>query len=281
MDTQRGIRPLFRRGISLEIKLFIALLVALILLTCDARFPNTVEPVRKLVSVVIYPFQRIVLIPRDTFRCINNWFNAANMIRRENELLQKQYIEMAQITTRLSQLTAENYQLRKLLGITDTIKESSIVVEILYESNNSFNQHLIFNKGSKVGVSPGMSVISEGGVVGQIIRVTPVTAEAALVSDHNVSVPVQITRNGLRLITFGLGMPGLLEVRYLTDNFDIKIDDLLVTSGIGGIFPVGLPVAKVIKVEKDHISGYSRAIAESVAHPEYYRHFIVLKIEIN
>ncbi|AGF47214.1 rod shape-determining protein MreC [Candidatus Kinetoplastibacterium desouzaii TCC079E] len=272
--------PLFRQGITLEIKLFILVMASFVLLILDTNFHSKMEPIRRTILVSIYPFQRIVLIPRDLVGHFKEWFNTANMIRMENEELQRRRIELSQVTAQVLQLTAENHQLRGLLGITGNIKQSSIVVEVLYETNNVFNQHLVFNKGSKEGILPGMPVISEGGVVGQIIRVTPFTSEAALVSDCNILIPVQITRNGLRLITFGRGISGFLEVRYLYDDFDIKKDDILVTSGIGGVFPAGLPVAQVISVEKDYSSGYSQAIAKSVSHPECYRHFIVLKVEV-
>src|SRR3546814_2269839 len=115
---------------------------------------------------------------------------------------------------------------------------------------------------------------------GQIGRVTPRAAEAALVTDERVSVPVQVLRNGLRLIAFGSNAPGRIEVRYLAANADIKEGDTIVTSGVGGLFPAGLPVAKVLTVERDTASGFARAICEPLAHPERYRHFLVLQVDV-
>lgn len=126
-----------------------------------------------------------------------------------------------------------------------------------------------------------MPVIDEGGVVGQIVRVTPMTAEAALVTDERVSIPVQVLRNGLRLIAFGANIPGVIEVRYLAANADIKVGDTIVTSGVGGLFPAGLPVAKVASVERDTASGFARALGEPLAHPERYRHFLVLQVDVD
>jgi len=126
-----------------------------------------------------------------------------------------------------------------------------------------------------------MPVIDEGGVVGQIVRVTPMTSEAALVTDERVSIPVQILRNGLRLIAFGANTPGQMEVRYLAANADIKPGDTIVTSGVGGLFPAGLPVARVESVERDTASGFARAICEPLAHPERYRHFLVLQVDVD
>jgi rod shape-determining protein MreC len=231
--------------------------------------------------VVLYPFQRVVLLPRDLVQQVNEWFNAANLVRSENEALQRQRIELAQVATHAAQLAAENSQLRRLLNVTDTLSQQAVVVEVLYEPPSAFNQRLVFNKGSKQGLAPGMPVIDEGGVVGQIVRVTPMTAEAALVTDEQVSIPVQILRNGLRLIAFGGNAPGKMEVRYLAANADIKEGDTIVTSGVGGLFPSGLPVAKVQSVERDTSSGFARAVCEPLAHPERYRHFLVLQVDVS
>lgn len=221
------------------------------------------------------------MAPRDLVQQVDEWINAASLIRSENEALQRQRIELAQVATHAAQLAAENAQLRRLLGVTDTVAQSAVVVEVLYEPPNAFHQRLVFNKGAKSGLAPGMPVIDEGGVVGQIVRVTPMTAEAALVTDERVSIPVQVLRNGLRLIAFGANTPGVIEVRYLAANADIKVGDTIVTSGVGGLFPAGLPVAKVASVERDTASGFARALGEPLAHPERYRHFLVLQVDVD
>jgi rod shape-determining protein MreC len=126
-----------------------------------------------------------------------------------------------------------------------------------------------------------MPVIDEGGIVGQIVRVTPFTSEAALLTDHKVSIPVQVLRNGLRLIAFGGNVSGKVEVRYLTANVDLLPGDTLVTSGIGGLFPAGLSVAMVDHVERDAASGFAVAVATPLSHPERHRHFLVLRVDVS
>ncbi|MFY3010390.1 rod shape-determining protein MreC [Achromobacter xylosoxidans] len=277
---RQGTPPLFRRGPPAEVRLVILVVLALALIIMDSQW-RMLEPARRAMSVALYPFQRAVMAPRDLVQQVNEWVNAANLIRSENEALQRQRIELAQVAaTHAAQLAAENAQLRRLLGVTDTVAQSAVVVEVLYEPTNAFNQRLVFNKGSKAGLAPGMPVIDEGGVVGQIVRVTPMTAEAALVTDEQVSIPVQLLRNGLRLIAFGGNSPGKMEVRYLAANADIKEGDTIVTSGVGGLFPAGLPVAKVTSVERDTASGFARAVCEPLAHPERYRHFLVLQVDV-
>jgi rod shape-determining protein MreC len=254
--------------------------LAFSLFIVDARW-RVLEPVRHVISLALYPFQRVVMAPRDLVQQINKWVNAANMVRSENEALQRQRIELAQVVTHAAQLTAENAQLRRLLGITDTgVHPLAVVVEVFYEPPNTFSQRLVFNKGSNSGLVPGMPVIDEGGVVGQIVRVTPMTAEAALVTDERVAIPVEVLRNGLRIIAFGSNRPHKMEVRYLAVNADIKEGDTIVTSGVGGIFPPGLPVGKVVSVERDTASGFARAVCEPLAHPERYRHFLVLQVDV-
>ena len=162
-------------------------------------------------------WRRAMLIDR-----VNNWSDAAALARTEKEALQRQRIELAQISTHAAQLSAENEQLRRLLNVADTVSLASVAVEVLYEPPNAFAHHLVFNKGTSSGIRPGMPVIDEGGIVGQVVRVTPFTSEAALLTDDKVSIPVQVLRNGLRLIAFGGNVSGKVEVRYLTASSDIR-----------------------------------------------------------
>ncbi|MGE4123745.1 MAG: rod shape-determining protein MreC [Pusillimonas sp.] len=266
---------LFKRGPAPEVRLLVIVIISLVLLVVDSRWP-VFDPARRVVSLLIYPFQRIAMAPRDLADVVDNWFNAASQARTEKEALQRQRIELAQLASHMAQLTTENQQLRRLLSVTELGEQKSIAVEVLYEPATAFSRHLIFNKGSSSGIKPGMPVIDEGGVVGQVIRVTPLTSEAALLIDSKVSVPVQVVRNGLRLIAFGGNPDGKVEVRYLPVNADVQIGDDLVTSGIGGLFPAGLAVGRVDEVLRDTVSGFAMALVRPSSHPERYRHFLVL-----
>ncbi|MBC2770105.1 rod shape-determining protein MreC [Pusillimonas minor] len=269
---------LFKRGPTPEFRLLVVVLLSLVLLFVDARW-SVLDPFRRVVSVAIYPFQRVAMAPRDVIELVDNWMNAATLARTEKEALQRQRIELAQLASHSAQLATENQQLRRLLSVTELGQQRSIAVEVLYEPANAFNHHLIFNKGSTSGIAPGMPVIDEGGVVGQVIRVTPFTSEAALLTDDKVSVPVQVVRNGLRLIAFGGNPEGKVEVRYLMANADIQPGDTLVTSGIGGLFPAGLAVGRIDEVKHDTVSGFAVALVTPSSHPERYRHFLVLSTE--
>ncbi|MGD9665437.1 MAG: rod shape-determining protein MreC [Novosphingobium sp.] len=272
-----GTIRLFKRGPTAEFKLFALVFLALALLVVDTRW-QVLEPARQAVSVVIYPCQRLMFAPRDAIARLSDWADDADRARSEREALQRQRIELAQLSTHAAQLAAENEQLRRLLDVAEVVTQPSVAVQVLYEPANAFSSHLIFNKGSSSGIQPGMPVIDDGGVVGQIVRVTPFTSEAALLTDDRVSIPVQVLRNGLRLIAFGGNASGKVEVRYLTADVDLVAGDTLITSGIGGLFPAGLSVAVVEHVERDATSGFARAVAQPLSHPERHRHFLVLRV---
>src|SRR5690606_21543977 len=275
---ESGTIRLFKRGPTAEFRLFVFVLLSLTFLIVDSRF-QALDPARQAVSVVLYPFQRLMLAPRDAVEHINNWTDAAALARTEKEALQRERFGMAQISTHDAQLAAENDRLRRLLDVGEAVTQRSVAVEVMYEPPNAFSHHLVFNKGSSSGIQPGMPVIDEGGVVGQIVRVTPVTAEAALLTDDKVAIPVQVLRNGLRLIAFGGNVSGKVEVRFLTANVDLAPGDILITSGIGGMFPAGLSVAEVDEVERDDSSGFALAVATPLSHPERHRHFLVLQVD--
>ena len=275
-----GKLTLFKTGPSVEVRLVLLVVVCLALVVVDAHWA-VMAPARRAVSVAIYPFERVVLAPRDALEYFDSWSHAATLARDEQDALRRQRIEMAQLSTHAAQLAAENEQLRRLLNVSEKISQKSVAVEVFYVPPNAFSHRLIFNKGSRAGIEPGMPVIDEGGVVGQIIRVTPYTSEAALLIDDQVSIPVQVLRNGLRLIAFGSDEIGKLEVRYLSGNVDIKAGDTLVPSGIGGLFPAGLPVGRIEKVDHDPGTGFGMAIAEPLSHPERYRHFLVLRVDVS
>src|SRR5690606_256187 len=183
---ETGTIRLFKRGPTAELRLFVLTLLAVALLVVDARWA-VLDPARQAMSVALYPFQRLMLAPRDAVEHFNDWEDAASLARSEKEALQRQRIELAQISTHAAPLATENEPLRRLLRVADEVTQPSVAVEVLYEPPNAFSHHLIFNKGSSSGIKPGMPLIDEGGIVGQIVRVTPFPSEAALLTDDKVS----------------------------------------------------------------------------------------------
>lgn len=271
---------LFRRRVPAEVKLVLLVVLSVVLLVMDAH-SRYMEPLRQGLSVVLYPFQRVIMMPRDAVVLVQDYSNAATLLKEESEALQRQRIELAQVIANAAQLATENAQLRRLLGVVEGKPTyPTVVVQVLYEPATPFRRRLVFNKGAKDGIQPGMPVIDEGGLVGQVIRVTPFTAEAAMLTDEQLAVPVQVLRNGLRLIAFGAPAQGKVEVRYFSSDADIRQGDVLVTSGVGGAFPSGISVGTVESVDRDSSSGFAKAVAQPTSHPERYRHFLILKVPV-
>lgn len=266
----------FKQGPDVWVRLVFFTFLSIVLLVVDARW-QTLDVVRQAVALAVYPFQRAVLLPGDLAREAGVFFESKSDFQREAEELARQRIEMAQVTTRASQLAEENAQLRRMLGASARVQVPSVLVEVLYEVRDAFSRRLIVDKGARHGLAAGMPLIDDGGVVGQVVRVSQLTAEVALLTDRDQMVPVQVLRNGMRSVAFGDEVPGLLGLRYMASDVDVQVGDALVTSGLDGVYPAGLPVATVDTVERDSSSGFARIMARPVARLDRYRHFLVLQ----
>ncbi len=266
----------FKQGPDVWVRLVFFSLLSIALLIVDARF-QTLDVVRQAVAVALYPFQRVVLLPGSLWSETTVFFESKTEFQREADDLARQRIEMSQVTTRATQLAEENAQLRRMLGASARVRVPSVLVEVLYEVRDAFSRRLIVDKGANHGLAAGMPLIDDGGVVGQVVRVSPLTSEVALLTDRDQMVPVQVLRNGVRSVAFGDEAPGRLGLRFMASDIDVQVGDDLVTSGLDGIYPAGLPVAKVDTVERDGSSGFARILAKPVARLDRHRHFLVLQ----
>lgn len=273
---REGAPSLFKQGPPPWARLLVFALLSVTLMVVDARW-RVLDTGRQYLAVAVYPFQYVMRMPRDALRQVTGWMDTADRIRLEAEALRRQRIELAQLATNSAQLAEENSQLRRLLGASERSNDPAVLVELLYESREPFNQRLIIDRGQQAGLLAGMPLIDENGVVGQIVRSHAYSAEVALLTDRAIAIPVQNLRTGLRAIAFAGTVPGKLELRYLQADVDLEPDDVLVTSGLGGWFPAGLPVARVEQVTPDPTSGYARVICQPTAGLDRYRHFLVLR----
>lgn len=271
---------LFKQGQAAEVKLFFLGLLCIVLMVVDSQW-GLLSPARRIISTALYPFQQAALWPRNWVNQVYDWSNAVELSKQQLIETERQKIELAQISVHAAQMASENSQLRRLLGIKNSVPINSVAVEILYTAANPLHHTLVLTKGSNDGIKPGMPLIGEGGVVGQIQRVTSQTSEVALITDERISIPALVLRNGLRVIVFGSGVNERVEVRYLSTGADIKVGDNLVTSGVGGVYPAGLAIGKVLEIENNSNQGFVRAFVEPAAHPERFLHFLVLLLEPN
>ena len=202
-------------------------------------------------------------------------------MKRENEALRAKQLQAASELLTLDALRAENAQIRRLVDARERLPRKTTFAEILYSGRDPFSRKVVIDKGSQHGIQAGQAVVDEVGVVGQVTRVHPLLAEVTLLTDKEQAIPVQVVRNGLRAVAYGGGDGGMLELRFMAANADIQNGDVLVTSGIDGTYPAGLPVAKVARVERDAAYAFAKISCVPAAGTEQHRQVLVLAHEAN
>jgi rod shape-determining protein MreC len=236
-------------------------IVCVALMMLDRREQHLVR-VRQTLSVVVYPVRVLVDLPFSTWSSLRDTFAARDALIAENQQLRRARLETEFRLQRLEALEMENARLRRLLESTERVAERSLVAEILSVDLDPYRQRFDLNRGLVDGVYVGQALIDAQGVVGQVVRVGPLTSEAVLITDADHAVPVSLNRNGVRTIAVGTGDSGRLRLPYLTNNADVEIGDLLISSGLGGVFPAGYPVGRVIAVERRPDQAFADVIAE-------------------
>lgn len=264
----------FRHGPSLLVRLVFFVMLAVALMAVDTRF-QYFAGVRQVLSMVIYPLQKLANVPASLYEELSA-FSASQDLAEENAQLKQQHLVDRGQLMRLRALEAENVQLRKLLAAARRVENKALMAEILHIPRDPFNRKVMLGKGSQDGVLPGQVVVDDLGVVGQITRDYLWASEATLITDKDHSVPVQVVRSGLRSIISGTGRDGVLELRYVAANTDIQEGDVLVTSGIDGVYPTGLPVAVVSKIERNPGSIFTRATCTPLAGVNRNRQLLIL-----
>ena len=270
--------PFFSRGPAPLVRLGFFVSLAVLLMVLDARF-RYADSIRAPFALLAYPLQRIALAPGDLLGAAGDFFTTQAALKQENEKLKARDLAAANDLLTLEGLRAENAQLRRLLEARERVPRRSTLAEILYQGRDPFSRKVIIDKGSQQGIAPGQAVIDDVGVVGQVTRAHPLLAEVTLVTDKEQRTPVEVVRNGLRAVIYGGGDKGTLDLSYSSANTDVQVDDLLVTSGLDGTYPPGLPVARVTKVERDAASSTAKITCIPAAGPEQNRQVLVLAQE--
>ncbi|MBX9902469.1 MAG: rod shape-determining protein MreC [Burkholderiaceae bacterium] len=271
--------PLFKQGASARAKVVFFSVLAIFLLVVDARMKSLVL-VRQALGTVLYPVQMLAVVPRDAALSVSNYFASTVKLEKENAALKRQQIQSADVLQQATQITAENAHLRKLLDAREHVATKSVLSEIIYDARDPFTRKVIVDKGLKHGVALSQPVIDDQGVVGQVTRVFPLTAEVTLLTDKNQAIPVQVVRNGLRSVVYGRGQSSFLDMR-ITTNADVKAGDVLVTSGIDGVYPAGLQVAKVTQVENKASTTFENVLCTPLAGIDHNKQLLILLVETN
>ena len=273
-----GPPPLFNQGVSARARLAFFSFLAIALIIIDSRV-RMLESVRVGVGVVLYPVQRALLVPSQVADTVADYFTSVTSLTRENEQLKRKQFETSQSLQQARELAVENERLRKLFGARERLGNAAVLADVLYESRDRFARKLVINVGINDGVRAGSPVIDDGGVVGQITRAFNETSEVTLLTDKDQSIPVQILRNGLRGVAFGGAEPGTLDLRFMAANADVVNGDVATTSGIDGVYPSGLMVATVGRVERAAKDQFARIVMSPVAGVESNKHLLVLLVE--
>jgi len=270
--------PFFKRGPAPLVRLFFFASLSLALLVLDARF-RYAEGLRGVLALAAYPLQRAATAPVDFLRTVGDYFSTQAQLFEDNAALRAKNLALAQAAQRYETAEAESAQLRRLIGAAEKLEVKSTPAEILYAGRDPYSHKIFINLGERQGVKPGSPVADEAGVVGQVTRVHPLVSEVTLITDQDHVVPVQVVRNGLRAIAFGGGPSGMLELRFTAGNAEIQNGDRLVTSGIDGIYPAGLPVATVVRIERDAEHSFALVICRPAAGVDRGRFVLVLSDE--
>jgi rod shape-determining protein MreC len=266
--------PFFKRGPAPLARLFFFASLSIGLLVADLRF-HTLEWARSAAATALLPAQRIASMPVDALSNVGGYFTSMATLKKENADLRRDKLAQAGLLLRQQQLEQENLHLRALLDMRARQPAEGRLADIIYAARDSFSRRVIIDKGSQAGIENGQAVIDELGVLGQVTRTYPLTSEVTLLTDKDQAIPVQVQRNGLRAILAGAGA-GAMELRFLAPNADVHIGDVLVTSGLDGIYLPGLPVAKVTKTDRDNSFSFAQIACEPLAGVEHYGQVLVL-----
>lgn len=270
--------PFFKTGPTPLARLLIFSALSLVLLAADARFSYLPE-LRQVVAIIVYPLQRIAGAPAAILQRAGEFFVMQSALREENSRLRKQSLADAAEVQQIQSLQAENAHLRGLLGARERIGAQAISAEVLYAARDPFSRKIVLDRGSQHDVKSGQPVIDPVGVVGQVTRVYPWLSEATLITDKDHLVPVLNQRNGLRAVLAGTGHDGRLELRFVPLNADFRTGDRLVTSGIDGVYPPGLPVAKVSGIERNTTMLFARIDCKPLAGVNNYAQLLIVNAE--
>lgn len=267
--------PFFKHGPSPLARITFFGLLSLALLVADAHF-KYLDGIRRVVATGLYPLQVLATAPGTAYRAVTGYFSAQSRLLRENAELRRDQLAAAPELQRMALLETENAHLRGLLDARARHPGTAVMAELLYAGRDPFARKIIVDRGSRHGVRDGQAVIDTGGVVGQVTRVADLTSEVTLVTDKGHAVPVEVLRTGMRAVAFGTGSGRAMELRYIPVSADVQPGDELVTSGIDGIYPRGLSVAKVVAVERNPVLTFARISCQPSAGVDSHRQFLVL-----
>ncbi len=275
-SLDRSTPAFFRQGLSSTLKLILLGALSIGLMLADHRFQVS-QPVRSTLNMALMPLQWASLLPGRWVDAAGQYFQGLESAQDAQLKYQALTIAQAQKLQRVEQLEGENRQLRDMLNLQAQHPSDSRVCEILYGVQDPYSEKLVINKGSLAHIQPGSAVIDAQGVVGQVTRTYPMRSEVTLLTDRSQHISVMNARTNVRYVARGLPytLGGALELQYVPTNADDQKDDLLVTSGIDGVFPAGLHVGRIDSVDRQVNSSFAHVLARPASQRQG-RHVLVI-----
>ncbi|NVC46364.1 rod shape-determining protein MreC [Serratia marcescens] len=268
-------KPIFSRGPSLQLRLFLAVIAAIGLIVADSRLGTFVK-IRNYMDTAVSPFYFLANGPRKVLDSVSETLATRQQLELENRALRQELLLKNSDILLLGQFKQENARLRELLGSPLRQDEHKMVTQVISTGSDPYSDQVVIDKGSDNGVYEGQPVISDKGVVGQVVAVAKVTSRVLLICDASHALPIQVLRNDIRVIAAGSGCADDLQLEHLPNNTDIRVGDVLVTSGLGGRFPEGYPVAVVSSVKVDTQRAYTVIQARPTAGLQRLRYLLLL-----
>jgi rod shape-determining protein MreC len=272
--------PFFRQGPSALTKLTLCSALALFLMVADTRFQLT-QPLRAVVATVLHPAQRLLLVPVRLWQGGGDYVRGLQEAQAAQAQAQRTLAEQAERTAQVDTLQTENARLRALLDLQPRLQVRQQAAEVLYLAADPYSRKLVVDRGRQHDVVEGSPVVNEQGVVGQVTRVYPLTSEVTLLTDKDAAIPLLNTRTQQRGAAFGvggrIGSAGGLELRFVASSSDVQVGDVLTTSGVDGIYPPGLTVARVASVERQSQDSFARVVLTPTAASDNLRHVLILE----
>ncbi|MEA9390313.1 rod shape-determining protein MreC [Acerihabitans sp. TG2] len=268
-------KPIFSRGPSLQLRLFLAVMVAIAIIIADSRLGAFVQ-IRTYMDTAVSPFYFLANGPRKILDNISQTLASRQQLELENHTLRQELLLKNSEQLLLGQYRQENARLRELLGSPLRQDEHKMVTQVISTSTDPYSDQVVIDKGLDNGVYVGQPVISDKGVVGQVVATSKMTSRVLLICDASHALPIQVLRNDIRVIVAGNGCTEDLQLEHLPGNTDIRVGDVLVTSGLGGRFPEGYPVAVVSSVKVDRQRAYTVIQARPTAQLQRLRYLLLL-----
>lgn len=268
-------KTLFVRGPSLLTRLVLALACSFLLIFIDHRL-QAMQPVRLFLNSLVTPVQYLAILPEQLLDNLSESVKSRDELRAENRRLEKRLLELQGQLQQFQFISNENKRLRELLGSEQRTPNKRMVAEVIAVASEPFSQQLVINKGTLNGIYEGQAVLDNRGIIGQVQDVGSNTARVLLISDQSHAIPLRSERNDTRVLAQGTGEIGRLQLMFVPHSTTLKEGDLLVSSGLGGVYPEGYPVARISKIIRDESLPFAKVYADPVSALDRVRNVLLL-----